>query len=374
MTNTQAPDDITLAKNQLLIDIYNTLLRDNQLSMELRARIGNTIRHLVGNRRLQLEQPPLPPSLPQHHLLSAIQERRLPPGWVKTTNEFGRPIFQNQVTGEILFAFPEAASIDAELASAPSAPPPLDPVLIERVKTNYYPNISEFSRIPALEIIEMLYSPEMPPSLSQDDVELIINNYVGTAFYRMRKGDSHTISVPYETDILECAKYYFKTNAWNAKKDYSYESPTHSELYHCNIPFKWSRNNERHQTLIDKHSFILASILLPQDTNTVRWLLSSNTTPIPSIAQAQQNMFVLQYYHARTDFDATTQSIKIGEVRKRMEYMTSDAYRVQQALEVKQKKRKRNSRQNSISAKSQGRRQITISTRRTTKKRQSIKR
>ena len=186
----------------------------------------------------------------------------------------------------------------------------------------------------------MLYSPEMPPSLTQDDIELIINNYVGTAFYRMRKGGSYTISVPYETDILECAKYYFKTNAWNAKNDYSYESPTHSELYHCNIPFKWSRANERHRTLIDKPSFLLAGILLPQDTNTVRWLLSSNTTPIPSIAQAQQNMFVLQYYHSRYDFDATTGSIKIGEVRKRMEYMTSDAYRVQQALEAKQKEEK----------------------------------
>ena len=31
LTNTQVPDDINLAKNQLLKDIYNTLLEDNHL-------------------------------------------------------------------------------------------------------------------------------------------------------------------------------------------------------------------------------------------------------------------------------------------------------------------------------------------------------
>ena len=152
LTNTQAPDDITLAKNQLLKDIYHTLLEDNHLSMEPKTRIGNTIMHLVGNRRLQLEQqllqqaqPPLiqpqQPSFiqPQPQPLLAIPERQLPPGWVATTNEFGRPIFRNQFNGEILFAFPEAASIAAAQAQAPSAPPLLDPVLIERVKTHYYP-------------------------------------------------------------------------------------------------------------------------------------------------------------------------------------------------------------------------------------------
>jgi len=350
LTNTQAPDDITLAKNQLFIDIYNRLLEDNHLSMEPRARIGNTIRHLVGNRRLQFEQQLLQQSQrpsfiqPPPQPLLTIPERQLPPGWVATTNEFGRPIFRNQVNGEIRFAFPEAASIAAAQAQAPSAPPPLDPVLIDRVKTNYYPNISEFSRIPALEIIEMLYSPEMPPHLTQDDVELIINNYVGTAFHRIRKGNSENISVPYETDILECAKIYFKDNAITAKQHYSYKSRTVSQTYNlqfnmdnCNIPFKWHPHNERERPLMYRPFHLVAGKLFPQNTNTVRWLISSFANPIPSLAEAQQNMFVLDYYDAKTDYNYSQQSIIMTDVRKRMEYMTSEAYRVQQALEAKQK-------------------------------------
>jgi hypothetical protein len=341
LTNTQAPDDITLAKNQLFIDIYNTLLADNHLSMEPKARIGNTIRHLVGNRRLQFEQQLLQqaqrPSFIQPQPLLSIPERQLPPGWVATTNEFGRPIFRNQVNGEIRFAFPEAASIAAAQAQAPSAPPPLDPVLIDRVKTNYYPNISEFSRIPALEIIEMLYSPEMPPHLTQDDVELIINNYVGTNISRVRKGDSFTVSVPYETDILECAKIYFKNNAFTAKNHYSYQSPTVRQLPNCTVPFKWHPHNERERPLMYNPVRTMSSRLFPQNTNTVRWLMSTQINPIPSLAEGQQYMFVLDYYDAKTDYDLRTDVIKIDEVRKRMEYMTSEAYRVQQALEAKQK-------------------------------------
>jgi hypothetical protein len=248
--------------------------------------------------------PPLPPgwqrfSNPNGQVIYAnvstgqFQETRpvaaaalaLPPGWTQMTNDSGRTVYINQSLGRIQDVFPRA---EAEQAQAPSAPP-VDP-RTEQVKTQYYPHIPPFSSIPPADIIEMLYHPYPPPDLTPDDIDLIINNYVGTAINGRR-----TICGE-DADILSCAKKLFNTNAFTAKRKYSFKLPINQIYYVCDVPFRWNPDNESNKKLdIDPTAF-LSSRLFPLNDNTVRWLCSTHTNPIPTMNEARESKFVLDFF------------------------------------------------------------------------------
>jgi hypothetical protein len=177
------------------------------------------------------------------------------------------------------------------LAPPPSAPP-IDP-MTKQVQTKYYPHIPPFSTIPNLDIIDMLYHPSASPDLTLDDVDLIINNYVGTEIKLDRKsicGD--------DTDILSCAKKLFMANANGAKDDYSFKLPIQPASYLCDIPFRWNPHNKGKETLDKNQSAYVVSKLFPLNDNTVRWLCSTRENPIPSMSMARENKFMLDYFCA----------------------------------------------------------------------------
>jgi len=222
----------------------------------------------------------------------------LPPGWTQTTNASGRTVYANQSLGREQFEFPE---VEAQQAQAPSAPP-VDP-RTERVKTQYYPHVHPFSKIPPADIIDMLYHPLPPPDLTPDEVDLILNNYVGTAIR-----DRRTICGD-DADILSCAKKLFKNNAGIAQSDYSFKLPIEQAYYICDVPFRWNPANESKKKLDDNPTAFLASRLFPLNDNTVRWLCSTHTNPIPSTREALESRFMLDFFDAKDPFRKFGQTI-----------------------------------------------------------------
>ena len=220
----------------------------------------------------------------------------LPPGWVQMTNESGRTVYANQSLGRIQYEFP---MVEAHQAQAPSAPP-VDP-RTEQVKTQYYPHVHPFSRIPPADIIDMLYHPLQPPDLTPDDVDLILNNYVGTAIRNRRTicGD--------DVDILSCAKKLFTNNASAAQHNYSFKFPIQPASYQCDVPFRWNPDNEDKKPLGVNPTAFLVSRLFPLNDNAVRWLCSTHTNPIPTMREALESRFVVDF------FDAKDPSRKFGQ-------------------------------------------------------------
>lgn len=200
------------------------------------------------------------------------------------TNDSGRTIYINQSLGRMQYEFPQA---EAEQAQAPSAPP-VDP-RTEQVKTQYYPHVHPFSRIAPADIIDMLYHPQPSPNLTPDEIDLIINNYVGTNIPR-RKAICNE-----ETDILSCAKKLFLNNASETKWNYSFKLPIQAVSYRCDVPFRWNPNNESKKPLDDNPTAFLASRLFPLNDNTVRWLCSTHTNQIPTMNEARESRFVLDF-------------------------------------------------------------------------------
>jgi hypothetical protein len=207
----------------------------------------------------------------------------LPPGWTQMTNESGRTIYINQSLGRMQYEFPQA---EAEQAQAPSAPP-VDP-RTEQVKTRYYPHVGAFSEqeMSREDIINMLYHPAEPPqNLTPDDIDLIINNYVGTDI------PDRKMHCKEDPDILSCAKTLFNINARIAQEKYSFENPIQKASYYdCNVPFRENRDKPK-----DKQPTI-ASNWFPQNLNTVRWLLYSTPEQYPTLIDAETNMFFLDFY------------------------------------------------------------------------------
>jgi hypothetical protein len=181
------------------------------------------------------------------------------------------------------YEFPQA---EAEQAQAPSAPP-VDP-RTEQVKTRYYPHVGAFSEpnMSREDIINTLYHPAVPPqNLTPDDIDLIINNYVGT---NITGRNMHCK----DTDILSCAKTLFKANARIAQDKYSFENPIQMGSYStCIVQFRENIDNPKNTLpTIASHRF-------PLNANTVRWLLYT-PEQYPTLREAQDNMFVLDFYRA----------------------------------------------------------------------------
>jgi len=238
---------------------------------------------------LQAQAPSAPPDSP-------VAALALPPGWTRTTNASGRIVYANRSLGREQFEFPE---VEAQQAQAPSAPP-VDP-RTEQVKTQYYPHVHPFSRIPPADIIDMLYHPLPPPDLTPDDVDLILNNYVGTAIR-----DRRTICGD-DVDILSCAKKLFTNNASAAQHNYSFKFPIQPASHQCDVPFRWNPANESKKKLDDNPTAFLAGRLFPLNDNTVRWLCSTHTNPIPSMREALESRFVVDF------FDTKDPSRKFGQ-------------------------------------------------------------
>ena len=214
--------------------------------------------------------------------VAAAAALALPPGWTQMTNNSGRTVYTNQL-GQMQFEFPR---VEAEQAHAPSAPP-VDP-RTEQVKTRYYPHVGKFSEqeMSREDIINMLYHPDEPPqNLTPDDKDLIINNYVGTD---IPGRIMHCI----DTDILSCAKTLFKINAGIAQDKYSFENPIQkASFYDCNVLFRENRDKSKNTLpTIASHRF-------PLNANTVRWLLYTPQQS-PTLQEARDNMFVLDFYRA----------------------------------------------------------------------------
>jgi len=207
----------------------------------------------------------------------------LPPGWTQMTNDSGRTIYINESLDRTQFEFPQAEAVQAQ---APSAPP-VDP-RTEQVKTQYYPHVQPFSEpnMSREDIINMLYHPAVPPqNLTPDDIDLIINNYVGT---NITGRNMHCK----DTDILSCAKTLFKVNARIAQDKYSFKNPIHTGSDKCIVPFRENGDKPK-----DKQPTI-ASNWFPHNANTMRWLLDSTPNQYPTLREAQDNMFVLDFYRA----------------------------------------------------------------------------
>jgi hypothetical protein len=141
----------------------------------------------------------------------------------------------------------------------------------------------------------MFYHPNrVPSSLSLDDKDLIINNYVGTSLnFRNSycKGD---------TDILSCAKKLFKANASEAQDEYSCESPIQKPQYYvCDIPFRENGSNPKDDPL----TALIADKLFPENNNTARWLCYNRGKEIPTLEEAIRSRDVLLNYYRATDLD-----------------------------------------------------------------------
>jgi hypothetical protein len=256
----------------------------------------------------------------------------LPPGWTRTTNASGRIVYTNRSLGREQFEFPE---VESQQAQAPSAPP-VDP-RTEQVKTQYYPHVHPFSKIPPADIIDMLYHPLPPPDLTPDDVDLILNNYVGTAINgrRIICGD--------DVDILSCAKKLFKNNASTVQHKYSFKLPIQPASYYCDVPFRWNPDNEDKKQLGVNPTAFLASKLFPLNDNTVRWLCSTHTNPIPTMREALESRFMLDFFDAPT-FRMSPGKTAIQVATANRDLMSTPQYREQQAtlaLQKQEQERKR---------------------------------
>ena len=253
---------------------------------------------------------------------------RLPPGW---------KMFSNVENGEVIYLDP-AGQLQSErpvvagFVHDPSAPPPSAPPIhpmTKQVQTKYYPHIPQFSTIPHSDIIDMLYHPSAPPDLTLDDVDLIINNYVGTDIKLDRKsicGD--------DTDILSCAKKLFMANANVAKDDYSFKLPIQPASYWCDISFRWNPHNRGKETLDKNQSAYVVSKLFPLNDNTVRWLCSTPEIPFPSMSMARENKFMLDYFCADYIRASGYRKTPIQVATETRDYMLSPEYKQHQQLEI----------------------------------------
>ena len=256
----------------------------------------------------------------------------LPPGWTQMTNDSGRTVYINQSLGRMQFEFPQAEAVQAQ---APSAPP-VDP-RTEQVKTQYYPHVHPFSRIPPADIIDMLYHPLPPPDLTPDDIDLIINNYVGTAINRRRDICGE------DADILSCAKKLFKNNASAAQYKYSFKLPIEQAYHVCDVPFRWNPDNESKKTLVINQTAYLAGKLFPLNDNTVRWLCSTHTNPIPTMREALESRFVLDFFDAPA-FRMSHGKTAIQFATENRDRMSTPQFREQQArdaVQAQEQQRKR---------------------------------
>jgi hypothetical protein len=254
----------------------------------------------------------------------------LPPGWTQMTNDSGRTVYINQSLSRMQFEFPQAEAVQAQ---APSAPP-VDP-RTERVKTQYYPHVHPFSKIPPADIIEMLYHPYPSPDLTPDDIDLIINNYVGTAI------NSRGMICRDDVDILSCAKKLFLNNAYNAKYKYSFQLPIQSANHQCDVSFRWNPDNESKKPLGDNPTACLSCRLFPLNDNTVRWLCSTHTNPIPTMNEALESKFVLDFFDAQA-FRMSPAKTPLEIAAENRERMSTPQYREQQAeLAVKAQEQQR---------------------------------
>lgn len=227
------------------------------------------------------------------------------------------------------YEFPQA---EAEQAQAPSAPP-VDP-RTELVKTQYYPHVHPFSRMTPAEIIDMLYHPYPPPDLTPDDIDLIINNYVGTAI-----NDRRTICGE-DADILSCAKKLFTTNAFTAQYKYSFKLPVVHD-YRCDVAFRWNPDNESKKPLVNTPTAFptafLSSRLFPLNDNTVRWLCSTPINPIPTMNEALESKFVLEFFDG-PEFHRYSKHGKtaIQSAIENRDRMSTPQFREQQARDAEQ--------------------------------------
>jgi len=256
----------------------------------------------------------------------------LPPGWTQMTNDSGRTVYINQSLHRMQYEFPQA---EAEQAQAPSAPP-VDP-RTEQVKTQYYPHVHPFSRIAPADIIDMLYHPQPSPDLTPDEIDLIINNYVGTAINGRR-----TICGK-DVDILSCAKKLFLNNASESQWNYSFELPIEQKVYVCDVPFRWNQTNSSKKKLDDNPTAFLAGRLFPLNDNTVRWLCSTHTNPIPTMREALESRFMLDFFDAPT-FRMSPGKTAIQVATANRDLMSTPQYREQQAtlaLQKQEQERKR---------------------------------
>ena len=255
--------------------------------------------------------------------VAAAAASALPPGWTQMTNDSGRTIYINQSLNLMQSDFPQA-----EQAQAPSAPP-VDP-RTEEVKTQYYPHVYPFSRMTPAEIIKMLYHPSPPPNLTPDDIDLIINNYVGTAI------NGRTDICGKDVDILSCAKKLFSNHASTAQRKYSFKIPVKSEYYVCDVPlgFRWNPDNGSKQP----PTAFLSSRLFPLNDNTVRWLCSTHENQIPTMREAIENRFMLDYFDAETFLSSGKTAIQSAiETRN---YMSTPQFRQQQDINAAQERRR----------------------------------
>jgi hypothetical protein len=249
----------------------------------------------------------------------------LPPGWTQMTNDIGRTVYINQSRNLMKYDFPQA---EAEQAQAPSAPP-VDP-RTEEVKTQYYPHVYPFSRIAPADIIDMLYHPQSSPDLTPDEIDLIINNYVGTAINGRR-----TICGE-DADILSCAKKLFSNNATTAQRKYSFKLPIVRAYYECDVPlgFRWNPDNGSKQP----HTAFLSIRLFPLNDNTVRWLCSTHTTPIPTMREALENKFMLDFFDGPTFMSSGKTAIQSAiDIR---DYMSTLQFTKQQAIDAEQERKR----------------------------------
>lgn len=254
----------------------------------------------------------------------------LPPGWTQMTNASGRTEYKNESLGRMQYDFPLA---EAERAQAPSAPP-VDP-RTEQVKTQYYPHVDPFSRIPPEDIIDMLYHPLSPPELTPDDIDLIINNYVGTAINHRR------MICKDDVDILSCAKKLFRNNASNAQHEYSFQLPIQpAAVYKCDgVAFRWNPDNESKKSLGDNPTAFLTSRLFPLNDNTARWLCSTHTNPIPTMSEAVESRFMLDFFDAK-EFRMSPGKTPIQFATETRDRMSTPEYREQQKRWAEQEKQR----------------------------------
>ena len=112
-----------------------------------------------------------------------------------------------------------------------------------------------------------------------------------------------------DVDILSCAKKLFLNNAGNAKDKYSFQLPIQSAAHQCDVPFRWNPDNESKKPLGDNPTACLSCILFPLNDNTVRWLCSTPANPIPSMREALESSFMLDFFDTKDPFRKYGQSI-----------------------------------------------------------------
>ena len=261
---------------------------------------------------------------------------QLPPGWQILRSPNGQVIYGNMSTGAFQDTPPVAAA------------PPVDP-RTELVQTRYYPHVHPFSRMKPADIIDMLYHPQPSPNLTPDDIDLIINNYVGTAI------NGRIAICGNDTGIISCAKKLFKNNASTAQFKYSFKLPV-VRNHSCDVAFRWNPDNESEQTLDNNPTAFLSGRLFPLNDNTVRWLCSTLMNPIPTMNEALESKFVLEFFDATLMSSGKTAIQSAIENRDSMstpEYIEKQARDAAQAAAQAAEQKKKQAEEDRINAERQ---------------------